>query len=169
MGKRNPDFAVINSGSIRAGIASGPITLANIYNTLPFQNNVSTFKLKGSIVKEMLEHAASKAENSTNEGTGRFLQVSGLRVTGDLDAPLGKRIKKIVITSKGREEEINMTTYYTVVAPDFIRKGGDGFHMLSVNATDVEDNGPLLTDALISYLTKTKIITPYRMPRLLGK
>ena len=156
---KNPDFAVVNAGAIRGGIGKGPIPLATVYETLPFNNKVSVFRLKGSTVKAMLEHGVSRAENSTKKGTGRFLQFSGLKIIWDVNNPVGERIKEVFVIKDGKTNPLHMESYYTVVAPDFIRNGGDGFMMLKNEAVTVGDIELTLAKALINFLQTKKSIS----------
>jgi hypothetical protein len=74
--KAKTDIAFLNAGSIRGnGIAVGNVTLSDLIDVNPFQNTIATFSLRGSVIPAVLINAVSRAENYTNSGTGRFLQV----------------------------------------------------------------------------------------------
>uniref|UniRef100_A0A0A8KXH1 5'-nucleotidase n=1 Tax=wastewater metagenome TaxID=527639 RepID=A0A0A8KXH1_9ZZZZ len=148
-----PDFAVINGGSIRSTISQGPITLAAVYEALPFQSTVSTFKLNGTDVLEMLEVGVSRSESKQNDGTGRFLQVSGLQFSWDANRPAGQRIGNVLVAaSSGKFVPLDKNKIYSVASVDFIRRGGDGFDILKERAIEPYDFGPVLSEAFIAYL-----------------
>ena len=48
----NVDFAVINSGGVRTGIEAGEVTYADLFQILPFENEVYLVTLSGSQLKE---------------------------------------------------------------------------------------------------------------------
>jgi 5'-nucleotidase len=70
------DIAFINSGAIRPpGIPVGNVTLSDLLSVNPFQNTIATFDIRGSDIPAILINSVSRAENRSNSGTGRFLQI----------------------------------------------------------------------------------------------
>ncbi|MDO5370610.1 bifunctional UDP-sugar hydrolase/5'-nucleotidase, partial [Paracoccus sp. (in: a-proteobacteria)] len=55
-------IAIQNGGGLRASIDAGPVTMGEVYDVLPFQNSLSTFRAKGSTVLAALENGASEIE-----------------------------------------------------------------------------------------------------------
>ena len=126
-----PDIAVINGGSIRSTIPKGQISLAGVFEALPFQNTVSTFKLIGKDVRSMLETGVSRSDNRQNDGTGRFLQVSGIKFRWDPKKPVGARVSDVEVRGRGgKYAPLKDNKEYVIVTVDFIRRGGDGFDIL---------------------------------------
>ena len=113
------DAAIINGGGIRASIHRGDITLKDIYVVLPFNNYLVAIKLTGKQIKEALEHGVSGVQ----EGAGRFPQVSGLSFTYNPRAPVGSRVKDILIGGRPLDPQKE----YTVATNDFMAAGGDGY------------------------------------------
>jgi len=68
--KTGADIAFQNSGGIRADIASGPITIADIYAVSPFNNTLIVFEITGRQIKDGLEYEVERDWDR--------LQVSGL-------------------------------------------------------------------------------------------
>ncbi len=56
------DAALINGGSIRAGIHQGPIKAKEVYAALPFDNYLVAIRLTGKQLREVLEHGVSGLE-----------------------------------------------------------------------------------------------------------
>ena len=159
-------IAVINGGSIRSGFSKGDISDATLMQCFPFNNTLLTITMSGSSIKEMLEHAVSQAEDSRNEGTGRFLQVSGLSFSWDPTRPVGARIKDIFVLQKGRKTPLALKQSYKVVAPSFIVEGGDGFGPIFSKAISRKNSTVKLVDAIKSYLTKHKQVKPQLEERI---
>lgn len=90
-------IALINQGGIIASIPQGSITFGNVVSAFPYQNTLATLSIRGSDLAEILRNSVSRAENKTNSGTGRFLQVSGLRMTWNPTVPAtGSRVVSYV-------------------------------------------------------------------------
>jgi len=60
-------------------------------------------------------------------GKGYFPQVSGFRVCIDRSQPAGSRIAQLQVPAADGWAEIVADKDYTVVAPDFLLRGGDGY------------------------------------------
>lgn len=133
------DFAVTNSGGIRASINKGEVTLNHIITVLPFGNTISQIKVKGSDVLAAFEHSLSAPLETVNDvkqlsANGGLLQVSkSIRVYYDMNQSAGKRIKAIHILNKqtGKFEALDVNRVYHVATNDFTASGGDGYTMLN--------------------------------------
>ncbi|MEI6986448.1 MAG: 5'-nucleotidase C-terminal domain-containing protein [Rhodospirillaceae bacterium] len=146
-------IAVINGGGIRTGLPAGQVTRGEVLEVLPFANTISTFDLLGSDLRAALEYGLSRADNPGNDGTGRFLQVSGLRYSWDVTAPPGQRIVSVKVSRPdGSESELIPTATYHTATIDFLRTGGDGYTVFHERAINAYDGGALISDALINYL-----------------
>lgn len=126
------DFAIENSGGLRADIPAGTVTFGTLYEVLPFENMLVTAALTGAQVKQIFDLAL--AENS------RIFQVSGLRVTysavrradavpTDVQDPSTHtfRVARVELAN-GKPLVANRT--YTVVWNDFLASGGNGMKRL---------------------------------------
>ena len=153
--------ALINGGGIRAGIPAGTVTLGGVLTVLPYGNTLATFELKGSDLLAALEHSVSRAENPANEGTGRFLQVAGLRFSWNPQQPEGKRIIKAEVRSEsGTFLPLDPQKTYKVAANDYLRKGGDGYEMFNTQAVNPYDFGPTLSDVVAEYIKTHSPVAP---------
>ncbi|MBX7146206.1 MAG: 5'-nucleotidase/apyrase family protein [Alphaproteobacteria bacterium] len=151
--KYKTQIALQNGGGIRTSIPKGPVNYGQVLEVLPFSNNISVFGLKGSDLQLALENGVSKAENHGNEGTGRFLQVSGLRYTWDVSKPVGSRIVDVQVRDDHNQYvPLQADQVYQIAANDFMRMGGDGYSMLKEKAINPYDNGINQEDALAAYI-----------------
>jgi 5'-nucleotidase len=155
------EVALQNGGGIRSSIPEGPITVGEVLEVLPFGNAMSTFGLRGSDLLATLEHAVSSAHDPDGETTGRFLQVAGLRYSFTLGRPVGQRIVGVeVAANDGSFSPLDPERIYRVAINDFSRKGGDGFEVLRDRAIDPYDEGPVVADVVVEYLSRHGQVSP---------
>ncbi|HKG05783.1 MAG TPA: 5'-nucleotidase [Pedobacter sp.] len=102
------DFAMPSTkGGLRVDLPSGDITVSNIFELMPFENQLIVFTLKGEDVQRLLDFiAAAKGE-----------PVSALKMTI-------KDKKPVNILVGGVPFDVNKT--YRVLTTDYISGGGDG-------------------------------------------
>ncbi|MEL6404720.1 MAG: 5'-nucleotidase C-terminal domain-containing protein [Chloroflexota bacterium] len=155
------DVAIYNSGGIRASINEGDITDQALSLVLPFPNTVATLELRGSDLLAALEHGVSLGGDSDVQGSGRFLQVSGMRFTWNPTAPVGSRVDSVdIMDADGDFAPLQPDTIYSIATNDFMRTGGDEFSVLESNAIDPFDNGALVRDVLTAYIEENSPIAP---------
>lgn len=111
--------AIINGGSLRTGLAAGPVTARQVYGVLPFDNYLVAVRMSGRQLLETLEHGVSAVEH----GEGRFPQVSGISFSYRPDRPAGSRLVEATVN----RVQVDPTAWYTVATLDFIAAGGDGY------------------------------------------
>lgn len=155
-------IAIQNGGGLRASIDAGTITMGEVLAVLPFQNTLATFQLTGADVVAALENGTSQLA----DGAGRFAQVAGLRYTFDPEAPVGERVRDVLVKSGDEWVPIDPEALYGVVSNDFMRSGGDGFRMFRDDAVNAYDFGPDLADVLAEYLQANQPYQPYTDGRI---
>jgi 5'-nucleotidase/UDP-sugar diphosphatase len=69
------DLAISTSSSFRGGLAAGAVTLEDLRNVLPYDNEILVYPVKGRELKRILARAMAKA------GSDSFLQLSGVTVS----------------------------------------------------------------------------------------
>src|SRR5690606_35593603 len=114
------DVAIYNSGGIRASVPAGIVTDQQLALVLPFPNTVATFELRGSDLVAALEHSVSLGGDASVRGSGRFLQVSGMRFTWNPTRPVGSRIESIEILSADAFDPLDPNAIYSVATNDFV-------------------------------------------------
>jgi 2',3'-cyclic-nucleotide 2'-phosphodiesterase (5'-nucleotidase family) len=103
------DFAMpTTKGGLRVDIPKGNVTRSNIFETMPFENELIVFTLTGADTKELLTAIAR------NNGE----PVSGLR----LDI-IDKKPQNVMINGKA----FDPSKTYNVLTTDYISGGGDNF------------------------------------------
>lgn len=137
------DLALVNSGQIRDSIPAGPVDLTCVLRVLPFGSTLVTISISGQELRAALENSVSRLP-ATN---GRFLQVSGLTVTYDPQAPTGSRVREVRVGDK----PLDQVRRYTVTTDSFIADGGDGYAIFQQAQDRVERQVPL-RDLLLQVL-----------------
>ena len=126
------DGAFINYGGIRlTGMQAGTITRGKIFELMPFDNIIVLQKLKGTVLKEFLDHIVGRG---------------GWPVAGITMEMKDKKAVNVLIDGKPLDE--NMT--YTIANSDYVANGGDYCEMLKV--IPQINKGYLLRDGLIEYV-----------------
>jgi 5'-nucleotidase len=114
------DFAIVNSGGIRAELPAQELTYGEIFAISPFDNYPVVVTMTGAEIVETLR--------LTSTGARGVMQVSGLRYTIDAakdeDKPERER-NRIVSVTKDDGSPLEMDKLYTVAMPDFLAAGGD--------------------------------------------
>ncbi|XP_047522098.1 protein 5NUC-like isoform X3 [Pieris napi] len=130
-------IAVIQGGGIRSSISvtkiPTTITKGDLIAVLPFEGILVVVTMTGTILKQMLEHAI--ANLSDLDPPGEFLQVSGLKVTYNVDKPIGSKVINIMARcwncSIPLYSDVTENEEYNVIMPNFIFNGGDGYGMFT--------------------------------------
>jgi 2',3'-cyclic-nucleotide 2'-phosphodiesterase (5'-nucleotidase family) len=145
------DVGMVNNGGIRAGLPEGAVTWGDVQLVQPFQNRMLRLSVKGSVLRQALEHCVGGASGDPD------CHVSGVEVWYDPDESVGKRVTRTRLASGG---EIDGGSAYTLVVPDFLAAGGSGYAMLV--GAPAQDLNLLDLDLLISYLGVLR--TPVEAP-----
>ena len=145
MEKTGADAAVMNSGGIRAGLPSGPITYKDVLIAKPFGNTICTVDMTGEELAEYLRQVASFAP-----GSGAFAQFGGVRfvlragVVGDVFVG---------------GELLDAGRMYTVAMESYLAGGGDGYPVVKGRQGFV-DTGFVDADVLREYITRHSPLDP---------
>ncbi|MBQ6297691.1 MAG: bifunctional metallophosphatase/5'-nucleotidase [Selenomonadaceae bacterium] len=138
------DIAIINGGGLRADLPKGDVRKRDTIAIFPFGNTLRIAEIKGSTIREMLEHSVEYYPASF----GGFLDVSNMTFSYDPSQPAKHRVKEISIGGQPLDE--NKT--YTIALVDFQTLGGDGYTMLK-NLKIVGELGTC-DEVLADYLNK---------------
>ena len=139
--------ALVNGGGIRASISPGPITIEDVFKTMPFANEVVVLNLTGKLLLEVLSRSA---RSTRADEFGGFFQVSGLQAV-----IAGRQLESVRIGPGGKP--LDPQAAYTAAVPDFIAAGGDGYSMLK--NVPSRKTGSILRDLLVDTIRRKKTIT----------
>ncbi|PIK37567.1 hypothetical protein BSL78_25594 [Apostichopus japonicus] len=161
-------IAMMNSGGIRSSIGHGEVTVGNVNTVLPFGNTNNVVEIKGKYILEALEHSVRDYDTVTLPGS--FFQVSGMRITYNLDRKPGHRVISIEVVCTACSipvyEPLNPEKIYFVVMQSFLSDGGDGYTMISDNILSLT-SGNLDSTALANYIQDHDPVHPYVEGRLI--
>lgn len=123
------DIAIQNAGGVRENFLQGEFTMADAYTMLPFSNTVTTLKVTGEEIVNVLDEAIRYSQGIT-QSTGAFPYSSHLRYDVYLNA--GDDVKSVYnVEVKDRESgvwsPIEMDKTYVVVTNSFTALGKDGY------------------------------------------
>uniref|UniRef100_G3MTD4 5'-Nucleotidase C-terminal domain-containing protein n=1 Tax=Amblyomma maculatum TaxID=34609 RepID=G3MTD4_AMBMU len=145
--------ALLNGGAIRAPIPQmANITMGHILTTMPFGMSVVIMTLNGSELRDMFEHSVK--DYNYEKRKGQFLQVSGIRVTYNVNLTAGCRVVSLEVLCTRckvpRYEHIEDDKTYRIATTDYITRGGDGYK----KATNATSGGPTDYTVLVEYIKK---------------
>lgn len=120
------EIALLNGGGIRSSINVGDITAKEVFEVLPYENNLSQVDLTGVQIREALENGLSGVETLE----GRFPHVAGLRFAWTPKAPVGSRVLSVEVEGpEGEYHPLNPDETYTVATTSFLLAGKDGYEV----------------------------------------
>lgn len=125
-GEPAADFAFINSGSLRIDdVVAGDITFEDIARTFGFSSYLRYVTITGAEFRQLME-AGFRGDGTSQ---GYFPQISGFRVCVDRSRDSGSRIVSLQLPGGDGWSELEADAGYTLVLPDFLYRGGDGYRL----------------------------------------
>ncbi len=128
------DFCFLNNGGLRSNLPAGNISLGNIFELMPFENELVTLDVSKEDLDSLMNMISAKG---------------GAPVSGIQLLIKEKRTFRFVL----RSDPENKKERYTVVTSDFLAHGGDGYTLLK--KYPVEKTGIKVRDAFTLYFRKS--------------
>jgi len=167
------DIAFANGGSIRSDIKAGNITIGNVRDVLPFNNELCIIEVPGQTILDALEFSASKYPSEN----GGFLHPSGLTyaIDPDVETSVVTDEKNIFVSVSGNRRVYNVLVNNEPIDPEkrykvtgdnyFLIKNGDGY--VFNNTTIINRNYGLPSDLVNHYIKNLndEEINKYREPQ----
>ena len=172
------DAAYTNSGGLRADLNCSPasageqaceITWGEMFCVLPFGNRTVILTLTGAQLGASVHQWLLAILQSCHCATGRFPQISGLKVTFALQRHYPS-CDWHVESSTRRERHTNTNRpggYVRFVTNDFMSTGGDGYTVF-LQGTNVLQPGDDLLQVTIDYVTANSPVGPVVDGRIVG-
>lgn len=135
------DFAITNSGGLRADLPSGELTYRDLADVQPFANTLTTVELSGTQVHELFEQQWRE--------DGRFskhAQSAEVSYTFDPQAEIGQRITEVRIDG----EPVDPEGSYEVAMNSYMATGGGGVDV-ALESGRTLDTGMNDLEAFVSY------------------
>ncbi|HTM23294.1 MAG TPA: bifunctional UDP-sugar hydrolase/5'-nucleotidase [Kofleriaceae bacterium] len=166
------ELAITNSLGIRADFESGPLTVEQMYNVFPFENQITVMYLSGGEIQETLDFVARK---SAGRGCRAQAQVAGITFdmvcsgtcpdgrtacAKNLRLGDGKKCRvggdpngEVITSGPDACPPLDPNGLYRVAVNDYISRGGSGFDVLKRNSSK-QDTGISLRDATVDFLRR---------------
>jgi 2',3'-cyclic-nucleotide 2'-phosphodiesterase (5'-nucleotidase family) len=139
----NADFAFINLGGVRADIKSGPVTYRNVFDVMPFDNQLVSFTCTGEFLRRVIE--------TRIEGSRHGMIVSGGKVVYNKKRKNFDRVTSLQIGGQPWDPK----KIYKVATTDFLLQGNAGLTLLTqVPEENVTNHMINLRDAIVNYFKK---------------
>lgn len=123
------DIGIMNLGGLRTQIPKGDVTVRDIYQLMPFENELVVLWLRGDTLQKVIDEIAAK------NGEG----VSGIQMTIN-----NKKTENITVGGKN----IDINKLYTIATNDFMADGNDELYHLK-NCVKMETTGLKIRDIFI--------------------
>jgi len=137
------DFSFLNLGGIRGEVQKGPITYRNIFNVMPFDNQVVTIEVDGAFLKDIIEMRVS--------GSRHGLRVAGVNVIYNRKRKDYDRITKLLIQGEPWDKD----KIYHITTTDFLLQGNAGLTMLTkIPEEQITRYEKSLRDCIVDYVKK---------------
>ena len=126
-----PQICLLNYGGLRYPLPKGEVTVADIYQLMPFQNEAVVLELSGKQMKAMFKYLIDKNGQP----------ISGLKLEAS-----NQSLRKALI--QGKEFDENQSYY--IVTSDYLAEGGDQMSFLKEPVQSYR-TGFLIRDLMIEY------------------
>ena len=126
------DICLLNNGGLRSQLPKGKITLGNVYELMPFENEIVILTISGEKTQQLFES---------------LIQNNGAPFSGATVKGKGKKITELKIG--GKEFDINKT--YKVATSDYLAGGGDKYNFFS-SPIKVDTLKYKLRDAIVDHI-----------------
>lgn len=136
------DVAVVNIGGMRCEWAAGDITFRNVFELMPFDNELVVLTLQGSDLQQLCEIFAYSG------GQG----IAGMRIKASGDRVMQQ---EAIVTINGKP--LDPTKTYTVATSDYLSQGNDGMLPLK-NYLQIWKSNEKIRDLYIEYIKQVKVV-----------
>lgn len=151
-------MALQNGGGIRAEIPAGNVTIGQVMSVLTFGNTLSLVELTGADIKAAFENSVKDAP----EEHGRFLHISGGKLTYDSSKEVGSRVISVQYFDEATSTYVDLKDdeTYVIATNAFTAKGQEGYTTFekAYNEGRVIDLGLSDWENLKEHLTSLKEI-----------
>lgn len=127
------DFAIVNTGGLRATMNKGPITIGSVYEIYSFDNTMVLLELPAPAVEQFFKHIAS---------------VGGQGLSGDVEVIVKNR-KLTSLKIGGRK--LDPDKMYRIATLDYLAEGNDGMTAFTKATTRI-DSPVTLRDVMLDYI-----------------
>lgn len=143
-----PDFCLLNIGGIRTSIPKGVVTVQNIFEVAPFENEMVYIQLNGNQMEEMFNYLGKEKKGHP---------LAGIKIIYKND-----KFHSAYIAGKDFDPDKN----YWIVTIDYLMNGGDRMYFLT-RSKSIEVTHQKLRDILIEQIKQYKVLPDSKNERLI--
>lgn len=161
--------AIYTNGGIHAALDheknGGAMTVEDLFNVLPYENQICEISVYGKTVKEILEISVSAYSDRTkNRYVAGFLHFSGMRVVYDLSEPAGNRVRSVQVLCSycdvPKFEPLVGSNIYNIVTVDYWLEKLKAYESVRNSFITKTVLGMRDIDLLMKYVEKNVIVYP---------
>lgn len=142
------DFAFMNLGGIRDELLSGPISYRNIFNVMPFDNQIVLIEVDGKFLKEIIETRVS--------GSRHGLRTAGIKVVINRKRENFNRVSELLICGESWQAD----KIYKIATSDFLLQGNAGLALLTkVPESKITRYEQGLRDVIVEYIRENSPVS----------
>lgn len=142
------DFSFMNLGGIRDELLSGPISYRNVFNVMPFDNQIVLIEVDGTFLKEIIETRVS--------GSRHGLRTAGIKVVINRKRDNFNRISSLLIGG----EPWKADKIYKIATSDFLLQGNAGLALLTkVPESKITRYEQGLRDVIVEYIRENSPVS----------
>lgn len=142
------DIGIMNTGGIRKNLSAGAVTIRDMYEIDPFNNQIVTYQMTGKELKRALEFFFSDKGSERCEFNGIYCVVDKGREEGD-------RVGTIRIG----EEPLQMKRTYSVASNTFISEHLQDIFGIKLSNPNFLETGMTDIEAYVSSVREDKILS----------
>jgi 5'-nucleotidase / UDP-sugar diphosphatase len=159
--KTGAQIAISNTGGIRTDLLQGPLTVAQVYEVIPFGNTLVTMKMKGADLVKAVEDGIdfSLSKLGKELPANPLIYVSGITFDVDIAQPNGSRVANAAVLEGKEYKALDPVATYSVVVNNFIATGGDLYNTLKATPGQI-DTGFIDAEALLDYVKGMTLKNP---------
>ena len=159
--KTGAQIALSNAGGIRTDFVQGPLTVAQVYENIPFGNTLVLLKMTGANVVKAIEDGVDFGWSKYGHEfpANPLLYVSGIKFDVTPANPNGSRVANTMVQDGAAWKALDPAATYTVVVNNFMAAGGDLYNTLKATPGQM-DTGYIDAEALLEYVNGKTLKNP---------
>lgn len=137
------DFSFLNLGGVRDEFKVGPITYRDVFNVMPFDNQIVVINVKGKFLKNIIETRVS--------GSHHGLRVAGIKTVINRNYEDFNRVMSLEIGGEPWQAD----KYYKVATTDFLLQGNAHLALLTkLPESQITRFETTLRQVIVEYIKK---------------
>jgi 5'-nucleotidase len=153
-GQTAVDGVIVNTGMLRKDILKGPITVKDVFELLPFENELVIVTMKARDAAQVIDAALDKG--------GGYPYLYNLKVDANTSQKKGRRVAALYVRKNQKWRKTRPDMLLKIIMPSYLVDGGDDYKVAPVGKpvhTGIKDS-----DALMDYLTQHPVIDKVSEP-----